>query len=80
MAKFLVTLPSMPIDKVKAAWTSVINASRGSHLMMDKAYVDEVQGQAICCWEAPDRKSVEDLFMKAQIQPESIREVTEYTS
>ncbi len=48
--------------------------------MMDKAYVDEVEGQAICCWEAPDRKSVEDLFTKAQIQPESIREVTEYTS
>lgn len=48
--------------------------------MMDKAYVDEVKGQAICCWEAPDRKSVEDLFTKAQIQPESIREVTEYTS
>jgi hypothetical protein len=58
----------------------VINASRGSDLMMDKAYVDEVKGQAICCWEAPDRKSVEDLFMKAQIQPESIREVTEYTT
>jgi len=58
----------------------VIDASRGSNLTMDKAYIDEVKGQAICCWEAPDRKSVEDLLTKAQIHPESIREVTEYTT
>ncbi len=48
--------------------------------MMDKAYIDEAKGQAICCWEAPDLKSVEDLFTKLHIHPESIREVTEYTT
>jgi hypothetical protein len=47
---------------------------------MEKAYIDEDKGQAICCWDAPDRKSVEDLFSKAQITPESIRQVTEYTA
>ncbi len=58
----------------------MINASRGSNLTMDKAYIDKTKGQAICCWEAPDRKSIEELFTKAHIHPESIREVTEYTA
>jgi len=47
---------------------------------MDKAYIDENTGQAICCWEAPDQKAVEELFMKVQISPQSIREVTEFSS
>ncbi len=45
---------------------------------MDKAYIDETKGQAICCWDAPDQKSVEDLFAKAQVETESIRLVVEY--
>ncbi len=45
---------------------------------MDKAYVDEENSQAICCWSAPDRKSIEELFAKAKVQVESIRAVTEY--
>jgi hypothetical protein len=47
---------------------------------MDKAYIDENAGQAICCWEAPDKKTLEELFTKAQIFPQSIREVTEFTT
>lgn len=47
---------------------------------MERAYVDEAKGQAICCWNAPDRKSIEDLFSKVQIKAESIREVIEYSS
>lgn len=46
---------------------------------MEKAYIDEKSGQAICCWNAPDRKMIEDLFAKANIAPESIREVVEYS-
>jgi len=46
---------------------------------MEKAYIDEKNGQAICCWNAPDRKMVEDLFAKAKVAPESIREVVEYS-
>lgn len=45
---------------------------------MEKAYIDEENSQAICCWDAPDRKSIEDLFSKAQVQVESIRSVVEY--
>ena len=78
MAKYLITLPPMPKDKVKAARTSVINASVGSNLKMEKAFIDETNGQAICCWDAPDQKSVEDLFAKAQVETESIRQVVEY--
>jgi hypothetical protein len=47
---------------------------------MDKAYIDESTGQAICCWEAPDKKALEDLFTKVQVSPQSIREVTEFTT
>ena len=46
---------------------------------MDNAYVDHAAGQAICCWDAPDKASVEALFAKAQIQPASIREVEVYS-
>jgi hypothetical protein len=45
---------------------------------MEKAYVDEENSQAICCWSAPDIKSVEDLFAKANVKVESIRTVVEY--
>jgi hypothetical protein len=56
-----------------------MNASVGSNLKMDRAYIDEDNGQAICCWSAPDRKSVEDLFTKAKVEPESIKEVVIYS-
>jgi hypothetical protein len=45
---------------------------------MDNAFVDPAAGQAICCWDAPDRASVETLFEKASVKPESIREVVVY--
>lgn len=79
MSKYLITLPPMPMDKVKSAWESVVKASVGSNLTMEKAYIDETKGQAICCWNAPDQKIIEDLFAKANIAPESIREVVEYS-
>ena len=47
---------------------------------MDQAYVDNAAGQAICCWNAPDRKAVEDLFNRAGVKPESIREVALYSA
>ena len=45
---------------------------------MDRAYVDEVTGKAICCWSAPDKKTIEGIFEKAQVKAESINEVTIY--
>jgi hypothetical protein len=45
---------------------------------MDRAYVDEESGQAICCWSAPDKKTIEGVFDKAQVKPESIRQVMIY--
>lgn len=45
---------------------------------MEKAYIDEEHSQAICCWSAPDRKSIETLFANAKIPIESIRSVVEY--
>ena len=45
---------------------------------METAYVDAAAGQAICCWDAPDRSSVEALFLKAGVKPERIREVVIY--
>jgi hypothetical protein len=56
-----------------------MSASVGSDLKMDKAYIDEEKGQAICCWIAPDQSSVEDLFSRAKVTPESIRKVAIYS-
>jgi len=47
---------------------------------MDRAYIDNATNQAICCWNAPDRKAVEDLFGRAGVRPESIREVALYSA
>ncbi len=47
-------------------------------MKMERAYVDEEKGQAICCWDAPDRNAIETLFSKAQVTMESIRPVVEY--
>lgn len=47
---------------------------------MDRAYVDQSASQAICVWDAPDRAAVEDLFSKAGVKPESVREVAVYTT
>jgi hypothetical protein len=56
----------------------VKQAAVGSQMTMDCAYIDRAANQAICCWDAPDRPSVEALFAKAGIKPESFREVTVY--
>jgi uncharacterized protein YpmB len=45
---------------------------------METAYVDENKGQAICVWEAPDQQAINDLFAKAKVTPESVRQVVEY--
>ncbi|MEO0095092.1 MAG: nickel-binding protein [candidate division WOR-3 bacterium] len=45
---------------------------------MDRAYIDDKTGQAICCWNAPDEKTIQDIFKKAQVKPESIKSVTVY--
>lgn len=50
----------------------------GSDLKMVTAYVDEEKGQAICVWEAPDKQAIDDLLAKAQVSPESVRQVVEF--
>jgi phage-related protein len=47
----------------------------GSAVKMDRAYIDEEAGQAICFWTAPDKKALEEIFQKAQVKTESIRQV-----
>jgi len=47
---------------------------------MDRAYIDNATHQAICCWNAPDQKTVETLFEQAGVIPESIREVVAYST
>ncbi len=78
MAKFIITLKPMPAEQVRAACFKVISAAEGTGLAMDWAYVDNNTNQPICCWDAPDRKAIEDLFSRAGQDPESIRAVTVY--
>lgn len=79
MAMFLITLPRMHKEKTMSEWTRVIEASVGSNVKMDRAYIDPESGQAMCCWSAPDRANIEELFKKANVVPESIKEVIIYT-
>ena len=46
---------------------------------MDQAYINESKAQALCCWDAPDRATIEGVFTKAEVNIESIEEVVEYT-
>ncbi len=45
---------------------------------MDTAYINEEKAQAVCCWNAPDRATIEGVFAKAGIGTESVEEVVEY--
>jgi hypothetical protein len=45
---------------------------------MSTAYIDESKSQAICCWDAPDRESIESLFSAAGVTAQEIQEVVEY--
>jgi hypothetical protein len=47
----------------------------GSDLKLDCAFIDTAASQAICCWDAPDRQSVEALFQRAGVKPEAVRQV-----
>ena len=78
MAKFLITMPRMDEQQIKTACSKVLMAATGSKLKMDAAYVDIADSQATCIWDAPDRKSVEELFARAGLKPERIREVMPY--
>ncbi len=78
MAKFIITLKPMSAEQVKIACFKVVSAAEGTSLKMDWAYVDNSTNQPICCWDASDRKAVEDLFGRAGQDPESIRSVTVY--
>ena len=79
MSKFLISMPVMPLDEIKASWTKVVEASVGSACKMDQAYINESKAQALCCWDAPDRTTIEGVFTKAEVNIESIEEVVEYT-
>lgn len=46
---------------------------------MERAYVDQETGKVSCCWTAPDRQQVADLFKKAGVVFESITMVEEAT-
>ena len=50
-------------------------AAVGSSAKLDRTFVDEEAGQAICLWVAPDKKTLEEVFQKARVAPESIRQV-----
>lgn len=42
---------------------------------MDRAYLNAEEGLAVCCWDAPGKDKIEDLFQKAGVSPVQIVEV-----
>jgi len=45
---------------------------------MERAFLNYREGRAVCCWNAPSRKALEELFGKANAKFESMLEVEEY--
>jgi hypothetical protein len=78
MAKFIITLKPMSAEQVKTACAKVIGAAAGTNVKIDWAYVDNATHQPICCWDAPDRPAIEDLFRRSGQETENIRAVTVY--
>ena len=56
----------------------MLDASVGSGMTMDRAYTCKEEGVVICCWDAPDTTSVEQLFDKAGVTYEKITPVQEH--
>jgi hypothetical protein len=46
---------------------------------MERAFLNYKEGRAVCCWSAPSRKHIEELFKTAGAKYESISEVEEFT-
>lgn len=58
----------------------VMNARRTAGdqaLQMERAYVDSESGKTICCWDAPGRQPMVELFKRAGVVFETIAPVTE---
>ncbi len=45
---------------------------------MKQAFVNESQARAVCCWDAPDKTTIEGLFSLSGLEPTSVEEVVEY--
>ncbi len=49
-------------------------------MTMDRSYINPQEGFACCCWEAPSRESLAELFSKAGALFDSMIQVTEYSA
>ncbi len=47
---------------------------------MDTAYINEEKAQATCCWNAPDRPTIEAVLEKAGVTAESFEEVVQFAN
>ena len=48
-------------------------------MTMDRAYTNPDEGYVCCCWNAPSRDALEELFRKAEAPFESMHQVSEYS-
>ncbi len=44
---------------------------------MERAYIDAESGKTICCWDAPNREEMVDLFKRAGVTFEAMAPVAE---
>jgi hypothetical protein len=58
----------------------VICASRGSDLKFDRSYNNWEEGVGVCCWEAPSKEALEELFNRAGTPFERMIEVEEHVA
>jgi hypothetical protein len=48
-------------------------------MTMERAYANAGEGFAVCCWNAPDQKALEELFKKAGVKFKKLFPVEEMT-
>lgn len=77
MQKYMITCRPMAEEDIKKNCEIVLGNAQGTQLKMDRAYVAQ-NNKIHCIWNAPNAKSIEDLFRRSKVPIESIVTVEEY--
>ncbi|MEW6744953.1 MAG: nickel-binding protein [Planctomycetota bacterium] len=55
-----------------------MSASRGSAMVFERSYVNWDEGMGVCCWNAPSKEKLTELFKKAGTPFSTIVPVEEF--
>jgi len=49
-------------------------------MTLDRAYLNTDEGLAVCCWNAPSKEAIEELFNNSGVKFEKITAVEEHAA